>query len=231
MQRGHPIANTGRQSPCSLNPNTTIMAITNFFSQVAALDFQGSLLLTLKKDGEQLTVSLLLRNEASGGDTKHNIPPLLLKGTPAELGEGFFPSITEPVQSTSQLLVNLEQFRKGQEETKKQAAKENKKTEKDTEPKAQASPKEQQYAKALAQADALENEGKFKEAWCKLPQPAEFPDNAEEIRKRRASLSAKFSPDLFGAGQPTTTEVEPKTEEDATDNENAEGFPDEREGQ
>lgn len=205
--------------------------MTNFFSQIAALDFQGSLLLTLKKDGEQLTVSLLLCNEACADSAKQHIPPLLLKGTAAELGEGFFPSITEPVQSTSQLLVNLEQFRQGQEHAKKQAAKENRKNEKETQPQPGANPKEQQYAKVMAQADALEAEGKFREAWCKVPQPSEFPDHAEAIRKRRASLSAQFSPDLFGAGQPAQNEVEPNTDEDATDNATAEGLYDEGEGQ
>ena len=53
-------------------------------------------------------------------------------------------------------------------------------------------------------------------------------------QKRRASLSAKFSsPDLFAAGQPATEviNVEPKTEQDATDHTTAEGISDEGQGQ
>ena len=42
------------------------MAITNFFSQVAALDFKGCLNLTLHSKGESLTVSVLLQNDACG---------------------------------------------------------------------------------------------------------------------------------------------------------------------
>ena len=53
------------------------------------------------------------------------------------------------------------------------------------------------------------------------------------MQKRRSSLSAQFSPDLFGAEQPVTavTNVEPKTEQDATDLNTAEGVPDERQGE
>lgn len=85
----------------------------------------------------------------------------------------------------------------------------------------------------MANADALEKEGKFKEAWMKIPQPSEFPEKAEEIRSRRAALSAKFSPDLFGAEQTAETidEVEPNTTDDVTDHINAESLSHEGQGQ
>ena len=38
----------------------------------------------------------------------------------------------------------------------------------------------------------------------------QFPEQAEVIRKRKASLSAKFAPDLFGTSQ--TASVEARTE-------------------
>lgn len=203
------------------------MAMTNFFSQVAALDFEGCLNLTLKKEGGQLTVSLLLQNPACGDSAKQHIPPLLLKGTPKELGEGFFPAIEAPVQSSSQLLVNMEQFLKGQEEAKKQSAIEKKKAEK-TEKPAPQDPKEKKYLEAMAQVDRLEQEGKFKEAWSKVPQPSEYPDRAEVLRERRASLSKQFAPDLFGGAQ--TTNVEPNNEEDDNSATDAEAVPDEGQG-
>jgi PRTRC genetic system protein E len=203
-----------------------IMAMTNFFSQVAALDFEGCLNLTLRKDGEQLTVSLLLQNPACGDSAKQHIPPLILKGTPKDLGEGFFPAITEPVQATSQLLVNMEQYLKGQEEAKKQSAIEKKKAEK-TEKTATQDPKEKKYLEAMAQVDKLEQEGKFKEAWSKVPQPSDYPERAEALRERRASLSKQFVPDLFGAQAPN---VEPNTEEDDNSTTDAEAVPDEGQG-
>jgi len=211
------------------------MAITNFFSQVAALDFTGCLNLTVRKDSESLTVSVLLQNDACGDTAKTHIPPLILKGTPQELGEGFFPAIAEPVQVTSQLLTNMEQFLKGQEEAKKNSAMEKKKTEKADKPAIDISPKEKKFLEAMKQVDILEAEGKFKEAWCKVPQATEYPDKAEQLRKRRDSLKAQFAPDLFGAAQPVETQDEENTElntEDYADSEpNAEDIPDEGEGE
>lgn len=206
------------------------MATTNFFAQVAAIPFEGCLNITIKKDGEQQTVSLLLQNEACGDTAKNHIPPLILKGNVKELGEGFFPAIAEPVQQASALLLNMEQFLKGQENAKKHCAMEKKKTEKPT---VAAEPKAGKYDNAMAKVDALEAAGNFREAWMKVPQPNEFPEKAEELRSRRASLSAKFSPDLFGAAQPNEpiNEVEPNTKEDATDHTDAQGIPDEGEGQ
>ncbi|MDC7217623.1 MAG: PRTRC system protein E [Spirochaetales bacterium] len=212
------------------------MAITNFFSQVAALGFQGCLNLTLRRDGESLTVSVLLQNDACGDAAKAHIPPLILKGTAQELGEGFFPAIAAPVQATSQLLTNMEQFLKGQEEAKKQSAMEKKKTEKADKPATEIPPKEKKFLEAMKQVDALEAEGKFKEAWCKVPQPTEYPDKAEMLRGRRESLKAQFAPDLFGAAQPAEPqeeeqETEPNTEEYADNEPNAEDIPDEGQGE
>lgn len=187
--------------------------MTNFFSQVAALEFEGCLNLTLKKEGAQLTVSVLLQNDGCGDAAKKHIPPLILKGDAKELGEGFFPAIAEPVQQTSRLLLNIEQFLKGQEEAKKQSAMEKKKAEK-TEKAHKAAPqdpKEKKYLEAMAQAGALEAEGKFREAWSKVPQPSDYPDRADALRARRASLSKQFAPDLFVAAAPETP-VEPNTD-------------------
>lgn len=213
------------------------MAITNFFSQVAALNFQGCLNLTMRKDGESLTVSVLLLNDACGDTAKSHIPPLILKGTAQELGEGFFPAIAEPVQATSQLLTNMEQFLKGQEEAKKNSAMEKKKTEKADKPATEVSPKEKKFIEAMKQVDALEAEGKFKEAWCKVPLAADYPQKAEQLRKRKESLKNQFAPDLFGAAHPAENQAEeeentePNTEDYADSEPNAEDIPDEGEGE
>lgn len=206
------------------------MAITNFFSQVAALDFQGCLNLTLRKDVESLTVSVLLQNDACGDNAKNHIPPLILKGTAQELGEGFFSAIAEPVQATSQLLVNMEHYLKRQEEARQYSAMEKKKTEKADKPVMEVNTKEKKFLEAMKQVDALEAEGKFKEAWCKVPQPTEYPDKAEMLRKRRESLKNQFAPDLFGAAQPAEAQeeenTEPNTEDYADSEPNAEDIPD-----
>ncbi|MFL9846053.1 prtrc system protein e [Flavobacterium rhizosphaerae] len=215
------------------------MPVTNFFAHIAAIPFEGCLNITVRKDGEQLTTSVLLQNDGCGDAAKNHIPPLILKGSAKELCEGFFDAIATPVAESSKLLVNMEAYLKGQETAKKNAAMEKKKTEKaDKAAKSDkpATPEEikaMKYRGIMAEVDKLEQAGKFKDAWVKVPQASEFPDKAEEIRNRRASLSAQFSPDLFAAGQPATEvlNVEPKTEQDATDHTTAEGVPDEGQGQ
>lgn len=204
------------------------MAMTNFFSQLAAIDFTGCLNLNFRKDGESLTVSVLLVNDGCGDTAKKHIPPLLLKGNAKELGEGFFPAIVEPVQQASGLLINMEQFLKGQEEAKKQSAMEKKKNEKSekadkTHPQ---DPKAKKFLEIMGQVDSLEADGKYKEAWCKVPQPSEYPDKADELRERKKSLREKFAPDLFGAAQ-TDNENEPKSEDYDNNEPNAEVVPDE----
>lgn len=218
-----------------LNLKLKIMAVTNFFAHAAALDFEGCLNITLKKDGEQLTVSVLLQNNACTDNAKAHIPPLILKGTAKELCEGFFDALAEPVAQTSALLVNMEQYLRGQEKAKQNAASEKKKTEKAVQLEKQTPEaiKQMQYAGVMDKVEALEKEGKFKEAWMKIPQPSEFPDKAEEIRTRRAALSAKFSPDLFGEQQSAelVNKTKPNTPNDDTDNTDAEGLYDQGQGQ
>ncbi|MCP9809275.1 hypothetical protein KBY58_07500 [Cyanobium sp. HWJ4-Hawea] len=215
------------------------MPVTNFFAHIAAIPFEGCLNITVKKDGEQLTTSVLLQNDGCGDAAKNHIPPLILKGSAKELCEGFFDAVNAPLTETSQLLVNMEQYLKGQEAAKKNAAMEKKKTEKADKadkPEKPSTPeeiKEMKYNGIMAKVDALEKDGMYRDAWVKVPQASEFPDKAEEIQKRRASLSAKFDPDLFGATPPETEEnnVEPNNDYDATDDSDAEGIPDERQGQ
>ena len=215
------------------------MPVTNFFAHIAAIPFEGCLNITVKKDGEQLTTSILLQNDGCGDAAKNHIPPLILRGSAKELCEGFFDAVSAPVAETSKLLVNMEQYLKGQEAAKKNAAMEKKKTEKADKPAKTENPttpeekQEMKYRGIMEEVDKLEAAGKFKDAWLKVPPVSEFPEKAEELRNRRASLSAKFSPDLFGAVQPATdvTNVEPKTVQDATDNTDAEGIFDERQGE
>ncbi|MBV4357348.1 PRTRC system protein E [Pinibacter aurantiacus] len=170
---------------------------TNFFSLLAGLDLTGDLHLTISKGANSnLIVSLLLRNEECGDSAKGLIPPLNLRGTTDELDNGFFDNITAPLKSASGLMVNMEAFVKQMEQAKKQSAMQkekadNAKKEQDT--------KEKKYKDAMAKADELEKQGKFREAWTKVPETAEYPEKADEIRKRKSALAEKFAmPSLFG---------------------------------
>ncbi|MCR5862812.1 PRTRC system protein E [Flavobacterium sp. J372] len=170
----------------------------NFFNQIAQLDFTGVLQLNIAKGAESnLIVSVILNNEQCGDNAKNLIPPLTFNATPQEFDEGFFQQITTPIQKASGLMVDMEVFMKQLEEAKKQSAMEKEKAEKE---KKEKETKDKKYKEGLAKADELEKEGKFRDAWMKVPDITEFPEKADEIRKRKTELSEKFStPSLFGA--------------------------------
>ena len=164
---------------------------TNFFNQIAQMDIQGDLHLTIAKGAENnLIVSVILQNEHCGDNAKQLIPPLNLRGTADELDEGFFQQIATPLQTASGLMVNMEAFMKQLEEAKKQSAMEKEKNEKE---KKEQEAKDKKFIDGMAKADELEKEGKFREAWMKVPEITDFPEKADEIRKRKSELSDKFS--------------------------------------
>lgn len=167
------------------------------------MDFIGNLQLTIAKSAENnLVVSLIIQNEQCGDNAKQLIPPLNLRGTAEELDNGFFEKITTPIQSASGLMVDIETFMKQLEEAKKQSAMEKEKTEK---AKKEKEAKDKKFKDGIAKADELEKEGKFREAWIKVSDITEFPEKADEIRKRKTSLSDKFAtPSLFGAEKEKT---------------------------
>ncbi|MDV3742481.1 prtrc system protein e [Elizabethkingia anophelis] len=178
---------------------------TNFFNQIQQLDFTGVLQLNISKGIESnLIVTVLLNNEQCGDNAKNGIPPLTFNATPQEFDEGFFEQITTPIQKVSGLMVDMEKFLNQLEEVKKQSAIEKEKAEKE---KKEKEAKDKKFKDAMAKADELENEGKFREAWMKVPDMTEFPEKADEIRKRKTSLSDKFAtPSLFGAMEEATPE-------------------------
>ena len=171
---------------------------TNFFNQIQQLDFTGVLQLNISKGIESnLIVTVLLNNEQCGDSAKNGIPPLTFNATPQEFDEGFFEQITTPIQKVSGLMVDMEKFQKQLDEAKAQSAIEKAKTEKE---KKEKEAKDKKFKDAMAKADELEKEGKFREAWIKVPDLTEFPEKADEIRKRKTALSDKFAtPSLFGA--------------------------------
>ena len=168
---------------------------TNFFNQTQQLDFTGVLQLNISKGAENnLIVSVLLNNEQCGDEARKLIPPLNLRGTAEELDNGFFESISTPLQTASGLMVDIENFMKQLEEAKKKSAMEKEKQDKE---KKEKEAKEKKYNVALQKAEELEKEGKYKEAWSALPKVSEYPDFAETIRKKQDEYERHFAPSLF----------------------------------
>lgn len=168
---------------------------TNFFKAIIALQVAGDWTISITKETEQrLIVSVLFYNNSIGDDARKKVPPLLLKGTPQELDEGFFQAIKQPVEQTAQLFANMEQFLKEKERAKiaSQMQKENA-----SKADSEKSDKQKKYEEAMKKVDELEAEGKYREAWIKVPQAELYPEQAETIRNRRMELSKQFAPDLF----------------------------------
>ena len=179
---------------------------TNFFNQIQQLDSTGVLPLNISKGVEKtLIVSVILNNEQCGDSAKNGIPPLTFNATPQEFDEGFFQQITAPIQAVSGLMVDMEAFMKQMEAVKMQSEMEKQKAEK---AKKEKEAKDKKYKDGMAKVDELEKEGKFREAWIKVPDITEFPEKADEIRKRKTSLSDKFAtPSLFGAMEEATPKL------------------------
>lgn len=168
---------------------------TNFFRQLANLQLTGDLHIVLTKTAEtQYLASVLLKNEQCGDEAKKSIPPLNLRGTAEELDNGFFENITTPLQTASGLMVDMESFMKQLEEAKRKSAMEKEKADKE---KKEKEAKDKKYKDALEKAETLEKESKYKEAWSVLPKVSEYPDYAENIRKKQDEYERHFAPNLF----------------------------------
>ena len=105
---------------------------TNFFRQLANLNLTGDLQITLRPTKEnRFVLSIMLNNEQCGDEAKKIIPPLNLRGTAEELDNGFFESISTPLQTASGLMVDIENFMKQLEEAKKKSAMEKEKSDRE----------------------------------------------------------------------------------------------------
>ncbi|MGJ1435694.1 hypothetical protein [Sphingobacterium siyangense] len=195
---------------------------TNFFSQINQLDISGTLkLVVAKKENGQLIVSILMDNVQCTNKERKTIPPLNLSALPEDLDRLFFDTISEPVNQTAAFFTSRQQYMKSLTTAKS-------KSENDGKQKgiSALTPKEKKYKDLMEQSQKLEAEGKFKEAWTKLPDPLEYPDQAELIRNKRQALSEKFAPDLFASFDDSTApypvkDTEPEPEEtEIVDNEN-----------
>ena len=182
----------------------------HFFHQIGQLQITGDLQLTIAKGADNcLIVSVMLQNEQCGDNAKNIILPLNLRGTAEELDSDFFEKIAMPIQTASGLMVDMEAFMKQLEKTKKQSAMEKDKA---CRLKKEQEAKDKKFKDAMAKADELEAAGKFREAWVKVPEIAEFPEKADGLRRLKRELSDKLgTPSLFGAIE--EAKPEPQKEE------------------
>ena len=147
----------------------------------------GDLQITLRPTTDNsFVLSVLLNNEQCGDDARKTIPPLNLRGTAEDLDNGFFETVSTPLQTASGLMVDMESFMKQLEEAKKKSAMEKEKSDKE---KKEKEAKDKKYKEAFQKAEELEKEGKYKDAWSALPkQSAKNKMNAKDISLQVFSL-------------------------------------------
>lgn len=167
----------------------------NFFEQIAALQLTGALKIVIQQTSDNLySVSTLLNNEKCGDDARKLITPFTLTGTSEQLDEAFFTTISTPLKKTSELMDNMEGYLKTVEEARKHSAMEKEKTEQE---KKEKETKKKKYEEIMKKAKELEDEGKYREAYVRVPEADIYPEFAEQLRKKREELVKKFEPNLF----------------------------------
>jgi len=179
---------------------------TNFFENISNLNAPGIWKISIQNDANgHFVVSALYAPVASNDPATKMIAPLIFKGNTAELDHGFFEAIAQPVQATAGLYTNIEAFNKNLDVAKKKLSQGNKSQpvkKADTaggdheeielgEPKVSAGDKKKAYTEAIRKIVELNDACKYAEALEILPSESDYPEKAEELKKRKADLTRK----------------------------------------
>ena len=148
-----------------------------FFKKLSEIMTAGTTLnLTVHHQNGILTVSVLPKVKGLKDDAKKHLLPIVLTGTPEELDEGFFDTVSQPVQKASGMLSNMKSFEEGlaRVEAEKKEVKEQKRA-----AEKKADERKKQYDKLMAKADALEKEGKNDDALKSLREARAIADGED----------------------------------------------------
>ncbi len=163
---------------------------TNFFQHLSSIQNKGEWTIVISQTApEHMVVSVLYQNPACGDPAAKMIPPLTFTQSPSVLDSVFFKDLNSAIGGTVQMLSSMEHYLKQVDHAKTQAQM-NKTGHK-------SAFKESKYDAGLRQAQELESQGKYRDAWTKVPDPADFPEHADFLRQRREELSIHFEPNLF----------------------------------
>lgn len=154
-----------------------------------------SLNFVITKNENTFTVSVLPQVYNLKDEAKNKISPLVLSGSPEDLDNEFISSISEPLQKASGLLLNLENFEKQLSESQKssKAAEQANKAEKE---------KKEKISKLITKAQALEKDGKKKEALAEYEKALVIDEINSKIKQKVTQLKSELSQgDMFAIGQ------------------------------
>lgn len=145
-----------------------------FFKEVAAVLQDGQqITLTIRKNGENLAMSLLSDTKGVKDKAVDNIVPIVANGTPEEFEEGFIQAL-QSVGKAQGLVTNIKEFEESVETARK--ASEMAKKEKDAKAK-----NKKQFDELIALARKNKDEHKFKDAKAILQKAAAVPDTDKKL--------------------------------------------------
>lgn len=149
-------------------------------------------MLTMITAGTDLNINIRKMDNSLKEDTRQNMVPLVVNGTPAELDMGFLQTILQPIQKVQGLLVNAENFEKQAEKATSQA-KSSKAPTIPAESK-EAREKREKMEKLLKKADDATAAKRFSEAmtWLKQARVLALDEKMQEVQKQASEGS------LFG---------------------------------
>ncbi|RWY48338.1 hypothetical protein [Mucilaginibacter gilvus] len=182
---------------------------TNFFEIIAGMNLPGNWKITIQtEDNMEFTVSALFTALQCGDHAAKAIPPMLLKGAASELNDGFFETITAPVQQTAGLYTNMESYLKGleaaklaskQEQDNMEKAKKQASASKDNgdiivpDAKISKEEKKKAYDDAMQEVAELIKKLKFSDALNILPSVTDYPHKEGELKKKTDYLKTQIA--------------------------------------
>lgn len=171
-----------------------------FFQSIYQMITAGTdLNINIRKVDNSLSVAVMPRRNSLKEDTRQNMVPLVVNGTPAELDMGFLQTILQPIQRVQGLLANAENFEKQAEKATAQA-KTSKAPTVPTESK-EAREKREKMEKLLKKADDAAAVKRFSEAmtWLRQARVLASAEKQKEIDARMQEIQKLASEgSLFG---------------------------------
>lgn len=165
---------------------------TNFFQAIAHLHGHGKWVVTAEFIADKTICVSVLLSDTSAHDAKTAVAPMVFRGTPQELDEGFFTAIVQPVKETASLFANAEAYRQSIEKAKQQLA-QNAKSKSEA-PKAKTdgtSDSKKVYEEKMKKVIELDSACKYEQALSELPSVEDYPDKKADIEKAKSDLERK----------------------------------------
>ena len=174
-----------------------------FFQSIYQMITAGTdLNINIRKVDNSLSVAVMPRRNSLKEDTRQNMVPLIVNGTPAELDMGFLQTILQPIQKVQGLLINAENFEKQAEKATSQA-KSSKAPTIPAESK-EAREKREKMEKLLKKADEATAAKRYSEAmtWLKQARVLAPTEKQKDIDEKMQEVQKQASAgSLFGMAE------------------------------